>query len=151
MTDGRRVGFLLNNFIGMTRQLNPQLLAAALLVDGVLRDMQSLVPQAVQAGSVTVSETRIQQWQTSLQNAASLLRQLPAPLIFPPPEFVTLANAAASLIDQVLTTLAAIPIASLAIFPPQPGQGTISSGTLLGMISNLQQAEALLLRALQVA
>ena len=143
--------FYLNGIVGMTRQLNPQLLAAAQLIDGVLRDMQSLVQQAIQAGSVTVSESRIQQWQTALRNAASLLRQLPAPLIFPPPAFVTLANAAATQIDQVLTTLASIPIVSLTIFPPQPGQGSISAGTLLRMISDLQQAEALVLQALQMA
>lgn len=141
----------MNQILGATRQLNPQLLSAAFLVDGVLRDMQSLISQAVQSGSVTVSQTRIQQWQTALQNAANQLRQIPAPLIFPPPAFVTLANAAASLIDQVLATLASIPIISPAIFPPQPGQGTISLNTLLGMISNLQQAEALILQALQVA
>jgi hypothetical protein len=133
------------------RQVNPQLLLATIIVDVVRRDIQSLVPQALPTGSVTVSETRIRQWQSGLQTAVSLLERIPAPLIFPPPEFVTLINAAVTQINQALAILAAIPIAAPAIFPPVPGQATLSVATLQALLNNLQQAEILLIRAIQAA
>lgn len=133
------------------RQLNPQLLTATLLVGAVRSDVQSLVPLALQQGAATVVETRIREWQTALQSAVSLVSRIPAPLIFPPPAFVVFANSAVNQINQVLTTLAGIPSASPRIFPPQPGQATISLETLLFILNDLQQAEVLLTRALQAA
>lgn len=133
------------------RQLNPQLLTATLLVSTVRSDVQALVPLALQQGTVTVAESRIREWQTALQSAVSRVSRIPAPLIFPPPAFVVFANSAVNQINQVLTALAGIPAASPRIFPPQPGQVTISLETLLFILNDLQQAEALLTRALQAA
>ena len=133
------------------RQLNPQILNATLLVNAVRRDMESLLPQALQEGAVKVSETRIRQWQTALQAAVSLLNSVPAPLIFPPPAFVIFIRQAVAQINQVLTTLASIPIASPRIFPPQPGQASISLETLLLMLTDLRQAEVFLIQALLAA
>lgn len=144
----------MNTFTGgaqPVRQLNPQLLTATLLVNGVRRDVESLVPLALREGAVTVGETRIRQWQAALQSAVSVLSRIPVPLIFPPPAFAIFANGAVNQINQVLTTLASIPIASLRIFPPQPGQASISLETLLFILTDLQQAEVLLFRALQAA
>lgn len=132
------------------RPLNPQLLSATLLVNAVKRDLESLVPQALREGAVTVSEDRIRQWQTSLQTAVSLIERLPAPLIFPPPAFVMFAAGAANQINQALSILNSIPIAVM-IFPPQPGQATVSLETLQFLLTDLQQAETLLLRSLQTA
>lgn len=144
----------MNTFGGWTqpaRQLNPQLLAALRLVQAVGRDVQSLVPLALQEGVAPVSETRIQRWQTALQRAISILNRIPAPLIYPPPLFVRLINGAVSQINQVLMTLASIPIASPRIYPPQPGRAAISLETLESILEDLQQAEQLLRRALWAA
>jgi hypothetical protein len=133
------------------RQLNPQILMATLLVIAVSRDIESLVPQAMRVGSVTTTENRVRNWQTSLQTAVSQLNQVPAPLIFPPPAFVTFINGAVRQINQALATLASIPIVAPQIFPPQPGQATISLETLQFLLNDLQEATALLIRALQTA
>lgn len=143
----------MNVSLGVPRQgpLNPQILTASLLVIAVSRDIESLVPQALREGSVTVDESRIRRWQTALQTAVSQLNQIPAPLIFPPPPFVTFVNGAVAQIQQALAVLAAIPIAAPLIFPPQPGQGTISLEQLQVLLNDLQQAIVLLFRALQTA
>lgn len=149
-----KVVVLLNALTGGTqpiRQLNPQILNALQLVNAVRRDIESLVPQAMREGTVTVSETRIREWQTTLQTAVSLLNRIPAPLIFPPPAFVTFINLAVKQINQALATLAAIPIVSPAIFPPQPGQASISLETLQFILTDLRQAEILLIQALLAA
>lgn len=141
----------LNTFGGgtlPTQQLNPQILMATQLVNAVRRDVESLVPESMREGAVTVSETRIRQWQSALQNAVSLLNSVPAPLIFPPPAFVTLINQAVRQINQVLATLDTIAIASPAISPPQPGQASISLETLQFILADLRQAEAFLIQAL---
>jgi hypothetical protein len=133
------------------RQLNPQILNATLLVDAVRRDIESLLPQALREGAVSVSETKIRQWQTALQAAISVLNSVPAPLIFPPPAFVTLIHQAVNQINEALTTLGSIPIATPAIFPPQPGQASISLETLQFLLDDLRQAEMFLIEALLVA
>lgn len=144
----------LNTFTGGTQplqQFNPQILAATQLVDAVRRDVESLLPQAMREGAVTVSESRIRQWQSALQTAVSLLSSVPAPLIFPPPAFVTLINQAVNQINEVLTTLGNIPVISPAIFPPQPGQASLSLETLQFILADLRQAEQFLIQALFAA
>lgn len=133
------------------RQWNPQLLRAAQLVSSVRRDMQSLLPEALRAGVARVSEVRIRRWEAALEQAISLLGQIPVILIFPPPPFAVFINRAINQIEQVLDTLDEIPIASPRIYPPQPGWATISLETLRFMLDDLRQAEALLYRALQTA
>jgi len=144
----------LNTFPGAVqpaRQWNPQLLRAVQLVSSVRRDMQALVPEALRRGVARVSELRIRRWQAALGEAVSLLGQIPVILIFPPPPFAVFINRAVNQIEQVLNTLDNIPIASLRIYPPRPGLGSISLETLRFMLDDLQQAEALLYRALQTA
>lgn len=145
---------LLNTFAGGNqplRQLNPQILLALQLVDSVRRDVEALLPLALQEGAVTVSETRIRQWENSLQVALAQLSAIPAPLIFPPPAFVTFINQAVVQINRALTTLNAIPIPTPAIYPPQPGQATISLETVQLLLFDLRQAEMLLVQALRSA
>ncbi len=131
--------------------LNTPLLTATLIVDAVRRDVDSLLPQAQLRGSATVSSTRIQIWQSALQNAVSLLGQIPAPLIFPPPPFVTFINAATQQINQVLATLSTLPTVTIQIFPPQPSQVSIPLATLQSVATGLRQAELFLIQALQTA
>lgn len=100
---------------------------------------------------MTVSGSRVQGWQFALQSAVTLLNQVPAPLIFPPPPFVTFINGAVAQINQALATLNTIPVVAPLIFPPQPGQATIPLETLQTLINDLQQAIALLIQALQTA
>ena len=133
------------------RQWNPQLLRAMQVVSGVRREMQSLLPEALRAGVARVSEVRIRRWQAALEEAVSLLGQIPVILIFLPPPFAVFIQRAVNQIEQVLDTLADIPIASPRIYPPRPGWGIISLETLRFMLDDLGQAEALLYRALQAA
>lgn len=132
------------------RNLNPQILNALFLVEGVRTDMQRLLPQALATGSVTVGEARIRSWQTALQTALQLVQQVPVILIFPPPPIAQFLSSAAAQIEQALSTLQAIPIASPLIFPPQPGQATLSLQTLQSLLGNLQQASFFLVQALFV-
>jgi hypothetical protein len=132
-------------------QLNPQILMATRQVIQVARDIESLLPQALREGSVTVSEGRIRRWQAALQSAVTQLQQIPVILIFPPPPFVRFIGGAIRQINQALDTLAAIPIATTRIFPPQPGRAIISLETLQFLLNDLQEAIALLIRALQLA
>ncbi len=122
-----------------------------MLADTVRRDVLSLFSLVLQEGAVTVAESRVRQWQRLLQTAVTLLRQVPAPAIFPPPTFVLFINAAINQINQVLTTLAGTAIASPLISPPQPGQVLLSLETLQFILIDLQQAELLLIRALLAA
>lgn len=141
-----RGGLSMNGIQGP--QLNPQLLQAALLVQAVSLDAQALLPSVRQDGSTLVSESRIGQWRTALQSALRLVRQLPVPAIFPPPAFATLAGAAGDQLDLALVALSAVPQAAPVTFPPQFGQVILSRETLSTLLSALQQAQALLVRAL---
>lgn len=130
-------------------QPNPQLLQAALLVAAVNTELQTLAPQVLREGSTLVSEARVTQWRTSLQTALRLVRELPVPLIFPPPAFATLAGAAGDQLDQALVLLAAIPSAAPLTFPPQFGQAILSRETLQAVQSRLLQALGLLVQAIR--
>lgn len=132
-----------------TPQWNPQLLRAAQLVGSVRRDIQVLVPRAMQSGVVRVGELRIRRWQATLHEAIALLNRIPAILIFPPPPYVLLINRAVNQIQQVLEALDSILIASPRIYPPQPGFASISLEALRFLLDDLWQAEALLFRALR--
>lgn len=130
-------------------QPNPPLLQAALLVAAVQSDIRTLAPQVLREGSTLVSDARVQRWQVALQGALRLIRELPVPLIFPPPAFATFAGAAGDQLDQALRALAALPSAAPLTFPPQFGQAILSQERLQALLGNLQQAQALLIRALQ--
>lgn len=133
------------------RDPNPQFLFALFLVGSVRQQVASFLPQAFQTGSAAVSGDLIQRWEAELQGAVQLIQQVPAPLIFPPPQFVTFANAAVTQIEAALALLASIPVASPLIFPPQPGQALIPAQTLFTLLNQLQQAERDLFFALQTS
>lgn len=133
------------------RAPNPQFLFALSLVSSVRQQVAAFLPQAFQTGSAVVGGDLIQQWEAELLGAVQLIQQVPAPLIFPPPQFVTFANAAVTQIEAALALLQSIPVASPLIFPPQPGQALIPAQTLFTLLNQLQQAERDLFFALQTS
>lgn len=130
------------------RQFNPEILSAYFQVVQVRSQLQALLPRARAAGSVTVGETQLRQWIATLESANAALGRVPIILIFPPPPVATFINTASTLLESAIGILNAIPIASLTIFPPQPGQATISLQTLQSLINILQLVEQNLLAAL---
>lgn len=133
------------------RTPNPQLVLALLLVDDVRRRLQALLPQALAADGVSVSETEVRRWQAALQDASRLVESIPTILIFPPPVTATLNNAALALMSQALATLASINFVSPAIFPPVPGQAVLLADVVQSLLTNVRQAEAALLLSLRAA
>lgn len=139
----------MNSFLGL--QPNPQLLIGILVVTAISRELQALAPEVLREGTVLVSEDRIRQWQTALRTAVTQVRQIPVPLIFPPPPSATFINEAGERIDRALSTLAIIPSAAPLTFPPQFGLVIISVEILVALLRDLQAAQTLLIRALQTA
>lgn len=127
----------------------PQIQAAYYIVRGVRFELQSLVPQALAADGVSVSQTQVQQWVASLQSAFDILNRIPMTLIYPPPLWSTYVQRAAAQIEQAIALLSSIPIAAPLIYPPVPGQARILLQTLTQLINLLQAAEYNLLLALQ--
>lgn len=132
----------------MARQLNPEILSAYVLVVRVRSELEALLPQAQAAGSVRVSEPQLRGWIESLERANAALGRVPVVLIFPPPPVATFLNNASTLIETAIAILDEVPVAALLIFPPQPGQATLSLVTLQRVLSTLQLAERNLLAAL---
>lgn len=119
---------------------------ARFLLTFVDQSIQSVLTMA-QAGMVTVPETTLLAWQTVLATAARLLRTLPVPAIFPPPRWAQLASEAAMLTEQAQQILAAIPVASTRIFPPQPGTATVQTQVLRQVQVLVRRAAQLVLNA----
>ncbi|HWI66345.1 MAG TPA: hypothetical protein VNT75_31330 [Symbiobacteriaceae bacterium] len=125
--------------------MSPQALIARarFLILFVQESIQSALARA-QGGTVTIPETTLLAWQTVLMQAVSDLNSLPVPAIFPPPNWAQLVGMATSFVNTAIEMLAAIPVAQLRIFPPRPGQATVSTATLRRVQENLlRAAEAL--------
>jgi hypothetical protein len=124
------------------QQGNPQLLMAIQQVIAVSRDMESLVPQARQQGSVVVGADRIGGWQGALQSAVTQLSQIPIILIYPPPPIATLIQGAIGQLNQVIASLGAIPITA-------SGVANLRLVTLLLLLFDLQAGIGQLFQALR--
>jgi hypothetical protein len=126
---------------------NPQLLAATQLVREVAREIESLLARA-QAGTVRVRERRLRSWQARLQAAVTQLQQIPVIQIYPPPPIARQIDRAVRRIERAIATLAAIPVASPRIYPPQAGQAAVPVQTLQRVLNDLHEALQSLYRAL---
>lgn len=112
---------------------------ARFLLQFVDQSIQMVLSQA-RGGTVTLSETTIRSWIALLTAARDDLNQIVAPAIFPPPQWVTLVQAATRLIENAIQLLNSIPIASTLIFPPTPGQATVSVQLLQQVQGNVRLA-----------
>lgn len=129
------------------RTLNPQILQALFLTDGVRREWEGLLRQAFfGGGSVTVTDAQLRGWINTLQEAIRLLQQVPSILIFPPPPSTQFINAAIAQLQAAVQRLQAIPTTRSI-----PAQATLSLQTLLTLINEVRQAELFMIFALQSA
>lgn len=119
---------------------------ARFLLIFVEQSIQAVINQA-RGNNVAVSETMLVAWQALLMMVISLLNSIAVPLIFPPPRWAQMVSRAITLVTAANQTLAGIPVASTRIFPPQPGQATVSVQTLQQVQNQLRMA----IRALEAA
>jgi len=117
----------------------PTLARARFLLLFVEQSIQPVINMA-QGSTTVVPEAALVAWQTLLSTVINQLSTLPVPLINPPPRWAQLVNMAITLAMSANQTLAGIPVASLAIFPPRPGQATVSVQTLRQVQRNLRLA-----------
>jgi len=121
--------------------LNPQILQALSLVDGVLRSMSSLLPRAQAAGSVFVSEQQLRFWEGGLRRALQLVEQVPVILIYPPPPSARFLEEAARQLRRALSALSGIRGGFA-------GRQRLTLRLLLFILSSLRSASSALWRAL---
>lgn len=117
----------------------PTLARSRFLLLFVDQSIQSVINQA-RGNTAVVPETALVAWQALLSTVIEQLSTLPVPAIAPPPRWAQLVGMAITLTMSANQTLAAIPVASLRIFPPRPGQATVAVQTLQQVQRNLRLA-----------